>query len=113
LRPAIEQLPDDTVVDGEIVVVVDDVTSFDSIQLRLHPAESRIAMLSEEIPAQLVAFDLLALRGEDLRTAPFSERRDRLVELFAGLSDPVEPDPLDHVTRTRPTVVRRVRVRRL
>jgi ATP-dependent DNA ligase len=88
LRPAIDQLPADTVVDGEIVVVVDDVTSFDSIQLRLHPAESRIAKLSGEIPAQLVAFDLLALRGEDLRSTPFSERRRRLEELAAQLGPP-------------------------
>lgn len=88
LRPAIAQLPPDTVVDGEIVVVVGDATSFDSIQLRLHPAESRIAMLSAEIPAQLVAFDLLAVEGEDLREAPFGERRRRLTELADGLGPP-------------------------
>lgn len=88
LEPGIGQLPEDTVVDGEIVVVVDDATSFDSIQLRLHPAESRVNMLSEEIPAQFVAFDLLALEGEDLRSAPFSERRGRLLELGGRLGPP-------------------------
>ena len=88
LLPGIGQLPKDTVVDGEIVVVVDDVTSFDAIQLRLHPAESRIRLLSAEIPAQFVAFDLLAISGEDLRAAPFSERRARLVELAAHLGPP-------------------------
>jgi ATP-dependent DNA ligase len=103
LRPAIEQLPPDTVVDGEIVVVIDDATSFDSIQLRLHPAESRITMLSKEIPAQLVAFDLLALHGEDLRPLPFSERRERLVALAADLADPwnLTPSTTDEVVATR------------
>jgi ATP-dependent DNA ligase len=88
LRPAIDQLPPDTVVDGEIVVVSDDTTSFDLLQLRVHPAESRITRLSAEIPAQFVAFDLLALEGEDLRNAPFSERRERLVDLFESLEPP-------------------------
>jgi ATP-dependent DNA ligase len=103
LRPAIDQLPPGTVVDGEIVVVVDDATSFDSIQLRLHPAESRINLLSEEIPAQLVAFDLLALEGEDLRSLPFAERRRRLVELSGGLGDPwnLTPSTTDEATARR------------
>ena len=100
LRPAIARLPAGTVVDGEIVVVVDDVTSFDSIQLRLHPAESRVALLSGEIPAQLVAFDLLALAGEDLRGLPFSERRSRLEHLFDGLEHPwnLTPSTTDEAT---------------
>ena len=88
LLPALEQLPAGTVVDGEIVVVVDGVTSFDTLQQRIHPAESRINMLSEETPAELVAFDLLADRGEDLRESPFSERRQRLVGLAADLELP-------------------------
>ncbi len=88
LRAGIDQLPPDTVVDGEIVVVSDDTTSFDMLQLRVHPAESRIKMLSSEIPAQFVAFDLLGFKGEDLRGAPFSERRERLVGLLADLGPP-------------------------
>jgi ATP-dependent DNA ligase len=88
LTPALGQLPDGTVVDGEIVVVVDGVTDFDSLQQRIHPAASRINMLSEQTPAELVAFDLLADRGEDLREKPFRERRERLVELAGSLSDP-------------------------
>lgn len=88
LEPALHQLPEGTVVDGEIVVVVDGVTEFDALQQRIHPAESRINMLSAETPAELVAFDLLADRGEDLREAPFSERRERLVALAASLGHP-------------------------
>ena len=88
LRPALDQLPEGTVVDGEIVVVVDGSTEFDALQQRIHPAESRINMLSEATPAELVAFDLLADRGDDLRERPFSERRERLVELTSGLEHP-------------------------
>lgn len=88
LRPALDQLPEGTVVDGEIVVVIDGATDFDRLQQRIHPAESRITMLSTETPAELVAFDILADRGEDLRTAPFVERRERLVALAATLGTP-------------------------
>lgn len=88
LAPAIAQLPPGTVVDGEIVVEVGGATDFDTLQQRIHPAESRIRLLSEETPAELVAFDLLAIEGEDLRAAPFVERRERLVDLTASLEDP-------------------------
>lgn len=88
LRSAVEQLPEGTVVDGEVVIVVNGTTDFDALQQRIHPAESRITMLSEQTPAELVAFDVLAHRGEDLREGPFSERRERLVELTSGLEYP-------------------------
>jgi ATP-dependent DNA ligase len=88
LTPALDQLPVGTVIDGEIVVVVGGVTDFDTLQQRIHPAESRINMLSEQTPAELVAFDLLADKGKDLRERPFIERRQRLVELAKDLGDP-------------------------
>lgn len=88
LEPALDQLPEGTVVDGEIVVVVGGATDFDTLQQRIHPAESRISRLSEETPAELVAFDLLSDRGEDLRESPFSERRARLVTLSENLEFP-------------------------
>lgn len=88
LEPALSQLPDGTVIDGEIVVVVDGVTQFDTLQQRIHPAESRINKLSEETPAELVAFDVLAHDGQDLREAPFGERRERLLALAANLELP-------------------------
>ncbi|MFP3914400.1 MAG: ATP-dependent DNA ligase [Actinomycetota bacterium] len=97
LEAPLGRLPDATVVDCEIVVVIDDVTQFDALQQRIHPAESRINMLAEETPAQLVAFDLLALEGEDLRRLPFRERREKLVGLASRLSHPwhLTPSTID------------------
>ena len=66
LDPLREALPERCVVDGEIVVVRDDGLDFDALQLRLHPAESRVRKLAAEIPASFVAFDLLALGDDDL-----------------------------------------------
>jgi ATP-dependent DNA ligase len=94
LLPALEQLPQGTVVDGEVVVVVDDVTQFDALQMRIHPAESRVARLAQETPAELVAFDLLADRGEDLREVTYRERRRRLESLFATLDFPWHLTPV-------------------
>ncbi len=88
LQPALEALPAGSVVDTEVLVVRDDVIQFDSLQQRIHPAASRVTMLSEETPARLVAFDLLALEGEDLRELPFSGRRARLVALLDRLDAP-------------------------
>jgi len=88
LITALEQLPEGTVVDGEVIVVVDGVTDFAALQQRIHPAESRVKMLSEATPAELVAFDILADRGEDLRNSPFVERRKRLEALASGLEFP-------------------------
>jgi ATP-dependent DNA ligase len=85
LRPSIEALPGGTVVDGEVVVVTGDRLDFDALQNRLHPAESRVNLLAGETPADLVAFDLVALKGKDLRPAPFAERRAALAGLVPGL----------------------------
>lgn len=75
LEPTLmESLPPDTVVDGEVVLADPKGLDFDSLQLRIHPAASRVKMLSEEIPASFVAFDLLACRGNDMRDEPLSSR---------------------------------------
>ncbi len=97
LQAALEQLPSGTVVDGEVVVVTDDHLDFDALQNRIHPAESRVEMLADTTPAQLVSFDLLADRGSDLRGSPFSERRERLEGLFVGLAEPwnLTPSTID------------------
>lgn len=67
--------------DGELILPVDGILSFDALQARLHPAQSRIEKLSRETPAQLMLFDLLGLDGEDWRDRPLAGRRAAL-ELF-------------------------------
>jgi ATP-dependent DNA ligase len=78
VEAAKQALPSRCVVDGEIVISRDGRLDFESLQLRLHPAESRVRKLAAEIPAELVAFDLLAEGDDDLTTLPFSDRRSRL-----------------------------------
>lgn len=93
LVPVVESLPAGCVVDGEVLVVERDRLAFDMLQARIHPATSRIEKLSTEIPATLIAFDLLADRGEDLRTAPFAERRERLAAIMVDVDDAWELTP--------------------
>ena len=100
LREALDALPVGAVVDAEIVVVTGDVTNFDALQQRVHPAESRIQRLSVETPAQLVAFDLLAIEGEDLRSQPFEVRRSRLEALMGSLDAPWSLTPSTHDLET-------------
>ena len=85
LEDVIASMPHDAVIDGEVVVVDQDALAFDMLQQRIHPAESRITKLSHEIPGTLIAFDLLAYKGTDLRSTPFSERRERLVDVMASV----------------------------
>jgi ATP-dependent DNA ligase len=98
----IEKLPPGCVVDGEIVIVGPKGLDFDALQLRLHPAASRVAKLAAEAPAAFVAFDLIAAGGRDLRAAPQSERRARLEELLASVAPPVHLTPM---TRDRAVAV--------
>jgi ATP-dependent DNA ligase len=88
LGAALRQLPDGAVVDGEIVLVAGGRTDFDALQQRIHPAASRISKLAEETPAELVAFDLLGVAGEDLRARGFAARRTRLAALADDLAHP-------------------------
>ena len=69
-------------------MVLDGTTEFDALQQRLHPAASRVQKLSRDTPAMLVAFDLLAIEGHDLREQPFVTRRERLEALVTGLDHP-------------------------
>jgi ATP-dependent DNA ligase len=85
------------VLDGELVIRdADGQIEFDALQSRIHPAESRITLLSKEIPAGLVAFDLLAEGDESLLEAPFAERRERLERLLDGT--PIEMSVLSRDT---------------
>ena len=70
------------VLDGELIIPLGDALSFDALQLRLHPAESRIRKLAEETPAEIMAFDLLELDGKSLTAEPLAKRRAALEEFF-------------------------------
>jgi ATP-dependent DNA ligase len=89
IEPLKAALPERAVLDGEIVIARDDALDFDALQMRLHPAASRVAMLSREIPASIVFFDLIAEGESDLRTVPFSERRKRLEVMLSDATPPV------------------------
>src|SRR6478672_10921532 len=73
-----QALPPKCVVDGEIVIAQNGRLDFEALQMRLHPAESRVRKLAAETPAEFVAFDLLALGDDDLTSAPFQQRRATL-----------------------------------
>jgi ATP-dependent DNA ligase len=81
-RAFLASLPDGCVLDGEIVIATPSGLDFDALQMRLHPAASRVARLAEETPAEFVAFDLLGVDGRDIRDEPQRERRVRLEALI-------------------------------
>jgi ATP-dependent DNA ligase len=93
-QPLIANLPDGCVVDGEIVIATAKGLDFDALQLRLHPAASRVAKLAEATPSSFVAFDLIAEGGRDLRDVPQSERRARLEQALASAAPPVHLTPM-------------------
>src|SRR3954462_9559993 len=89
-----ELLPSDSALDGEIVIERDGVLDFDAMQLRLHPAESRIRKLSAEIPAEFIAFDVLRWKGEPVHKLPLEKRRARLQRVGKKFRlSPVTRDP--------------------
>jgi ATP-dependent DNA ligase len=91
-------LPAGCIIDGEIVIATRHGLDFDTLQLRLHPAASRVAKLAKETPASFVAFDLLAVEGRDLRTEPQHERRAHLERLLEDIKPPIYLTPIttDH-----------------
>jgi ATP-dependent DNA ligase len=80
IEPLRNALPQQAIVDGEVVIATPNGLAFDSLQMRLHPAASRVKMLAEQTPASVVLFDLLAEGREDLRQVPLVERRRRLLD---------------------------------
>ena len=98
----VRRLPAGSVVDGEIVISTGHALDFDALQLRLHPAASRVAKLAKTMPAAFVAFDLLAADGTDLCDVPQVDRRRRLETLLRGAGPPVHLTP---VTRDRATAI--------
>lgn len=93
LDPFAKQLPQRCVLDGEIVVAQNGALDFDELQLRLHPAASRVAMLARQSPASMVFFDLLAENDNDLRAEPFARRRIRLEKMLAKATPPLHLTP--------------------
>jgi ATP-dependent DNA ligase len=94
----LERLPPQCVVDGEIVIATDHGLDFDALQLRLHPAASRVEKLAKETPASFVAFDVLAVGEKNLMGEPQSARRAALEKLLRKVEPPVYITP---VTRDR------------
>jgi ATP-dependent DNA ligase len=93
LSPIQAQLPPRCVLDGEVVIVKHGILDFDALQLRLHPAASRVARLSKEIPASIVFFDLLSVDNSDLCSESFEQRRQKLESLLSSAVAPIHITP--------------------
>jgi ATP-dependent DNA ligase len=93
IEPLRAQLPDRCVLDGEIVIAKDGGLDFEALQLRIHPAASRVKLLSQQIPASVVFFDLLCVGDRDLRGVPFESRRRELEKLLSSAAPPLHLTP--------------------
>src|SRR5688572_8958056 len=87
------ELPERCVLDGELVVTGPQGLDFDALQMRLHPAASRVTKLAAETPASLVLFDILGLGNRDVRSATFGERRKLLCDALAEARPPIHLTP--------------------
>jgi ATP-dependent DNA ligase len=86
-------LPEQCVLDGEVVIATEGGLDFDALQLRIHPAASRVKLLSQKTPASVVFFDLLCEGQSDLSSEPFEMRRKRLESLLSSVLPPVHITP--------------------
>jgi ATP-dependent DNA ligase len=93
IDPLRAQLPDKCVLDGEVVVAKDGGLDFEALQLRIHPAASRVKLLSQQIPTSIVFFDLLCIGDRDLRSEPFESRRRELESQLSSAKAPVHLTP--------------------
>lgn len=93
LDPLRAQLPEKCVLDGEVVIAEDGALDFDALQLRIHPAASRVKMLSQQSPASVVFFDLLGHGDRDLRETPFWKRRAELEQVLTRTAPPIHITP--------------------
>ena len=100
VEAVLANFPERAVIDGEIIVADTErnMLDFEALQQRIHPAASRVKLLSEQTPAGFVAFDLLAIGDEDLTEKPFAERRARLEEVLKD----AETAGLHHAGHRRP-----------
>ena len=92
-EPLLSQLPPRCVLDGEIVIAKEGELDFEALQLRIHPAASRVALLAKQIPASIVFWDLLCEGERDLRGRAFRERRGELEALLARAEPPLHLTP--------------------
>ena len=93
IDPLRSVLPSRCVLDGEIVIVREDELDFDALQLRLHPAASRVKLLSQQTPSSFVFFDVLCIDDRDLRKEPFRDRRGELEFVLRSASPPIHLTP--------------------
>jgi len=93
IDPLRAQLPARCVLDGEIVIAKNGALDFEALQLRLHPAASRVKLLSQQIPASIVFFDLLCEGDQDLRGETFQDRRRRLNSILSSITPPIHLTP--------------------
>ena len=93
IDPLLKYLPARCVLDGEIVIAQEGALDFDALQLRLHPAASRVKMLSEQIPSSVVFFDLLAHGTRDMRNVRFEDRRQKLQTILTKAQPPIHLTP--------------------
>ena len=90
----LSRLPSGCVIDGEIVIAASGGLDFDALQMRLHPAASRVVKLAKETPASFVAFDVLAMEGRNVMSIAQDERRARLEQAFGDVEPPVYLTPM-------------------
>jgi ATP-dependent DNA ligase len=90
------QLPSRCVLDGEIVIATESGLDFERLQLRIHPAASRVKMLAEQMPASMVFFDLLSVEDRDLTNIPFDLRRAEMEALLSAVKPPLHITPATH-----------------
>ena len=92
-EPLLRQLPQQCVLDGEIVIAREGGLDFDALTLRIHPAASRVKTLAAQLPASVVFFDLLHLEDRDFRDEPFRTRREELERVLANVRAPLHMTP--------------------
>jgi ATP-dependent DNA ligase len=93
VEPLLQQLPERYVLDGEIVIARNGALDFDALQLRIHPAASRVKLLAIQTPASFVCFDMLCEGDQDLSGEAFERRRARLEKLFLSATPPLHLTP--------------------
>jgi ATP-dependent DNA ligase len=93
MDPLKDELPSRCVLDGEVVVAKGEGLDFEALQLRIHPAASRVKLLAEQLPASVVFWDVLCVDDRDLRAKPFTERRAELESMLAKAKPPIHITP--------------------